>query len=265
MSEFTSEEIEAEARALVERMTVPKRRVRPRLAEALRDAEDREVETPSGPVMAWRLGKGPATLLVHGWEDDNCLWGPLADKFHDIGRAVVVLDLPGHGFSPAEDPSLASASGAIRAVAEALGPVDSVVAHSYGCPVSIHAMASGLAVARAALIASPNFRPGDRWARAARRGVPPEIIARARAIFDERGQSAEPDFDLEEAAEGMTAKALFVHSLDDEECPADNAQILKRRWPGAKLALGDGLGHRLIAQDAAMLDRIVDFIEGFGS
>lgn len=263
MSDYTPEEIEAEAEALVERMTVPKRRVRPRLAEALREAEDREVETPSGPVMAWRLGKGPAALLVHGWEDDNCLWGPLADKFRNIGRAVVVLDLPGHGFSPAEDPSLTSASAALRAVAEALGPVDSIVAHSFGCPASIHAMASGLAVARAALIASPNFKPGNRWARAERRGVPPEIVARAAAIHDARHGATEPHFDLEDAAEAMTAKALFVHSLDDEDCPADNAQTLKRRWPGAKLALADGLGHRLIAQDAAMLDRIVDFIEGF--
>lgn len=263
MSDFTSEELEAEAEALIERMMVPKRRVRPRLAEALRDAEDREIETPSGGIMAWRLGKGPATLLVHGWEDDNCLWGPLVDRFRDIGRAVVVLDLPGHGFTPAEDPSLPSASAALRAVAEAFGPVDSLVAHSFGCPVSIHALSSGLSVGRAALIASPNFKPGNRWARAERRGVPPEIVARAAAIYDERHKPAETPFDLEEAAEGMTAKALFVHSLDDEECPADNAQALKRRWPGAKLALADGLGHRLIAQDAAMLDRIVDFIEGF--
>jgi pimeloyl-ACP methyl ester carboxylesterase len=263
MSDLSPDEVQAEAEALLERMTVPKRRVRPRLAEALRDAEDREIETPFGGVMAWRLGKGPATLLVHGWEDDNCLWGALADKFREIGRAVVALDLPGHGFSPATDPSIASATAAVRAVADAMGPIDSIVAHSFGCPVSIVAMADGLAVSRAALIATTSFKAGDRWERAERRGVPPEVVARAASIQAERESASAVKYDLEKIVETMTAKALFVHSLDDEDCSPDNSQTLKRLWPGAKLALTDGLGHRLIAQDSATLDRVVNFIEGF--
>ncbi|HEX7777510.1 MAG TPA: alpha/beta hydrolase [Parvibaculum sp.] len=263
MSDLSPDEVQAEAEALLERITVPKRRVRPRLAEALRDAEEREIATAFGGVMAWRLGKGPATLLVHGWEDDNCLWGALADKFREIGRAVVALDLPGHGFSPANDPSIASASAAVRAVAEAMGPIDSIVAHSFGCPVSIFAMSDGLAVGRAALIAPPSIKIADRWKRVERRGVPPEIVARAAALHAEREGPSPVVYDLEKAAGEMTAKALFVHSLDDEECPPENSQTLKRLWPGAKLALADGLGHRLIAQDGATLDRIVNFIEGF--
>ncbi|MGB3810727.1 MAG: alpha/beta fold hydrolase [Parvibaculum sp.] len=255
--------IEAEAEALIDAMMRPKRRVRPRIAEAFRDAEDRQVETPFGPVMTWRLGKGLATLLVHGWEDDNCLWGALADKFAQVGRAVVAFDLPGHGFSPAEDASPAAASAAVRAVAEACGPIDTIVAHSYGCPVSMQAMTDGLSIKRVALIATPIPKMSQRWARAERRGVSPEVIERAIAIFAERQSGQPPAYDMEEAAANMTAKALFVHSLDDEDCPASNSQALKRIWPGAKLALTDELGHRLIAQDSAMLDRVVDFIEGF--
>ena len=74
-----------------------------------------------------------------------------------------------------------------------------------------------------------------------------------------------PPFDPEAAAEDMTAKALFVHSLDDDACPASNSQDLKRAWPGAKIILTDELGHRLIAQDSATLDRIIDFVDGFGA
>jgi pimeloyl-ACP methyl ester carboxylesterase len=55
---------------------------------------------------------------------------------------------------------------------------------------------------------------------------------------------------------------LFLHAMDDEQCPVEDAEALRALWPGAKLALADGLGHRLIAQDAAMLDRVVAFVEG---
>ncbi|HEY4343362.1 MAG TPA: alpha/beta hydrolase [Parvibaculum sp.] len=254
---------DAEAESLLAAMTTPKRRVRPRIAEALRDADDIEVDTPYGKVMAWKLGKGTATLLVHGWEDDNCLWGAIADKFAYNGRAVIAFDLPGHGFSPAEDASPKAASAAVRAVAEACGPIDSIVAHSYGCPVSMQAMSDGLAVKRIALIATPIPKMSQRWERAERRGVPPDVIDRAKTLFAARQASEPPAYDMEAAAEQMTAKALFVHSLDDEECPASNSQTLKRAWPGSKLILVDELGHRLIAQDSTTLDRVVDFIEGF--
>jgi pimeloyl-ACP methyl ester carboxylesterase len=254
-------ELDAEAEELIEAMTRPKRRARPRLAAPLREAEERDVETPFGPVRAWRLGKGRAVLLIHGWDDDNCLWGPLIEKFHAIGRAVVALDLPGHGFSKAEDPSANAATAAVHAVAAALGPIDAIVGHSFGCAVGTRAMVEGLAVTHAAFIAAPLPNPTTRWDRARRAGTPEDIIARAAELYAARPQ-VEPPFDVEAAVRGMTAAALFVHAFDDEQCPVGNAEKLKSLWPGAKLALADGLGHRLIAQDPAMLSRIVAFTDG---
>ncbi|MGE3143449.1 MAG: alpha/beta fold hydrolase, partial [Hyphomonadaceae bacterium] len=69
-------------------------------------------------------------------------------------------------------------------------------------------------------------------------------------------------FDVEPAFARMRAPALIVHSLDDEQCPVSNAERIAALWPRNELALVDGLGHRLVAQDGAVLARIVDFIEG---
>ena len=267
MSDTPSDELDDLARQILDTMMRPKRRVRPRIAEAFRDADDMEVETPDGSVMSWRLGKGPATLLVHGWEDDNCLWGPIADKCFQLGRAVVAMDLPGHGFSKSELTAPDVAARAIAAVAAAQGPIDSIVGHSFGCIASMQAMAAGLAVPRVAFIAPPIPRMSDRWKRIAEKGVPDDVVARAQKIYAAEQTKADmtPPFDPETAAEDMTAKALFVHSLDDDACPASNSQDLKRAWPGAKIILTDELGHRLIAQDSATLDRIIDFVDGFGA
>lgn len=266
MSDIPADELDDLARELIDTMLRPKRRVRPRIAEAFRDAKDMEVATPDGSVMSWRLGKGPATLLVHGWEDDNCLWGSIADKCVQLGRSVVAMDLPGHGFSKADLNSPETAARAIAAVAAAQGPIDSIVGHSFGCLASMQAMSQGLDVPRVAFIAIPIPNMSNRWKRASEKGVPEDVIARAQEIYtaEQAKADAPPLFDPVAAAEDMKAKALFVHSLDDESCPASNSQDLKRAWPGAKIILTDELGHRLIAQDSATLDRIIDFVEGFG-
>lgn len=262
-------DLESEAQQAMEALK-PRRRARPRLAEPLREARDAEVETPFGPVMAWRLdpwgssGSAPATLLVHGWEDDNALWGPFMEALNYAGRPVVALDLPGHGYSAAEECSIGRAAAAIRAVAEAMGPVDSLIAHSFGCPASTRAMADGLKIDRAVLMSSPDpsAKAAGRWERIRERmGLSEAVLERVMQLSLEK-EAQFPPFDYEALAQGMTAKALFIHSIDDEDCPPETSRILADAWPGAGLQWVDGLGHRLLVQDQATIAAVVGFVEG---
>ncbi len=260
-------DLDAQAQQVLDALQ-PRRRARPPLAEPLREAEDREVGTPFGPVMAWRLAPWgsspttPAALLVHGWEDDNCLWGPLIEALIEAGRPIVALDLPGHGFSPAEGCSIGRAAAAICAVAEGVGPVDALVAHSFGCPASTRAMADGLPIRRAALIATPMpTATGNYWPKVkAQMGVSDAVIERAQALIVAQ-ESIFPTFDYPALAAGMTANALFVHSIDDTDCEPENSRTLADAWPGAQTLWVDGLGHRRLVQDAATVSRVVAFIE----
>lgn len=255
------DDIDGKALALLAELGTPRRRARPRVSRALQEASDHEIETPSGPVAAWRLGEGPAVLMVHGWEDDNALWGPLADRFASVGRAVVALDLPGHGFSQATDASPAAVADTLIAVAEALGPIEAIVGHSYGCRVGIEAMAKGLPAEKAVMIATPVPRLRPRKPREPDFEVDPAVYARALEIH--AGREAETATAIETAIRSMTAAALVVHSIDDEPCPFENAQALCDLWPDAELLLVDGLGHRFVAQDRDVLERVVGFVEGF--
>jgi pimeloyl-ACP methyl ester carboxylesterase len=270
MSDTDTDDLEAEAQRMAQEARQPKRRVRPRLARALARAQDMEVDSPAGPIMAWRLGEGPATLLIHGWQDDNALWSPMIDACEALGRSVVAFDLPGHGWSKAEQSSGDLAGEAALAVARALGPIDSVVGHSFGCPTSIYAMANGLDVDRAVMIASPTPRtkPSERfnddWVQSMiDEGEDPDVVSRAAEILREGVKTGNQDMQrAEERIAGMTAKALIIHSMDDDACVVGNAYALNEHWPGSELFLTDELGHRLIAQDAAIIQRTIDFVEG---
>lgn len=238
----------------------PRRRARPRAAEPLRGVDMTEVRIAAGEVAAWRLGEGPAVLLVHGWEDDSALWTRLMLALTERGRAVVALDLPGHGFSGGDQCAPPDAAEAAAAVAAALGPVDAVVAHSFGCPASVLAIERGMDVERVVLIGAPLGRR-RRWKMQAREiGVPDDIVKRAKEIYAARVGGAAAGFDMREAAKRMRAQALFIHSADDEQVPFDGAQEAAGLWPGAQFMLVDGLGHRLVAQDPDIVAQIADFL-----
>ena len=207
------------------------------------------METPNGPVMAWRLGAGPAALMVHGWEDDNALWnGPLIDACEALGRAAVVFDLPGlPAGAPSEAHSLEAAGEAARSRwPRRWGRSTSVVAHSFGCPTTIYALGHGLDARRAVLIGSPvpRTKPFDRfnhdWSKEQiDSGEDPEVVARAAEILRERMANAtEPFAAIDDEIKAMTAKALILHSIDDDAAPYENAHAMADLWPGAAPGAG---------------------------
>ncbi len=250
-------EAEDRARQFMHALAHPRRRARPRTAPAFADAEHAMV----GGVAAWRLGEGPAVLLVHGWEDDHSLWTPLIDQLARIGRAVVALDLPGHGFSQGDRAPLLLGAKAVADVAEAFGPIDAIVAHSFGCPASITAIEEhGLKIDRIVLIGAALHQRGQINRIAERNDIPDSVVQQIFATYEADVGRPVDWFDLRRVAPGMTARALILHSFDDDACDYTGAQELADLWPGAELALTDGLGHRMICQTPSVIDRIVDFV-----
>ncbi len=258
MSDSTTDTIEEQALALLSARDQPRRRARPRVGRALAEASEHMLPIESGEIAAWRLGEGPAVLMIHGWEDDNALWGPAVDLFAQWGRPVVVIDLPGHGLSTATDATIRSAGQAVIAAAQTLGPIEAVIGHSYGCGAIIHALSHGLRVSKAVLIASP--LPRTRPRKPLEVEAEPEVIARAEEIRQAR--AANQTEKIEAAIAGMTTPCLVVCSIDDEQTPLSNSQRLAQLWPGADLFLADQLGHRFVAQDGDVLARVVSWIEG---
>ncbi len=249
--------LDDEARALLRQMTMPKRRARQRLAEPLRAARDVAIETEQGKIAAWRLGEGPAVLLVHGWQDDNSLWSPLIQALADIGVASVVFDLPAHGFSEGDQCSPALAADALQKVARELGPIDCVVTHSFGGPVTGFALLNGFNARRIAMIAPPRGR-NQRWFEyAEEQGMAADVVHRARELNAAAGGIA-TTFDL--AAVAHAGETLLLHSMDDDAVGWDNSKAIAEQWPNAELVLCDGLGHRMIAQDRSVIERVVEFV-----
>lgn len=238
----------------------PRRRSPPRLAAQFRNVEPHDIAGPQGNIAAWRLGEGPAVLLVHGWEDDHTVWAPMIDALQALGFAIVALDLPAHGWSDGEYGLRGDCVDAVKLVATQLGPIDCAIGHSMGAGIVGQAVREGgFQLDRFAVIASA-FGRGSRWKfYAEKTGLDPAIADRARDLYiadvgEERGTA-----DVADILAELKTKLLLVHSYDDPVAPHTRAESAAQAC-NAPILLYPDLSHRQTAQDRDVVARVVEFI-----
>jgi pimeloyl-ACP methyl ester carboxylesterase len=242
--------------AFLDEIAVPKHRREPRVAARLSTTAPTPVACRHGDLMAWRVGGGPAVLLVHGFEDDNSLWDPLIDELADRDRALVAFDGPGHGQSEGRSGLGWDFTDAIQEVSRRLGPIDSVVAHSVGAFAVIGAMTEGFAPACCVFVAPP-FRAGDRWTRYRDKlGVPDEVVRAARIRYEAAIGTRRAAFNAEAEFARLTARVVVFHSEDDERMPVAETRRVVPTCPNAELRVVAGPGHRRTARDPVVVAEI---------
>jgi pimeloyl-ACP methyl ester carboxylesterase len=216
------------------------------------------LEGPAGRLSVLRAGQGPAVLLVHGWEGHASDMAGFIPGLLEAGLSVVVPDLPAHGASAGEQASIPLATSALLAVQAVLGDFHAVIAHSIGCAVSVEAMARGLRVGRAVLIASPARYSDHLRGVAANLGLSPAQTAELAAELLRRGVDVDA-LDSPRAAHGLRQPVLLLHSADDRVVPIRTSMELAAAWPGAQLRRLDGLGHRRILAAPEVVEAALAF------
>lgn len=220
------------------------------------------VPTPHGRVAAWRGGSGEATILVHGSQDDSSLWSPMIAELDAAGEAYVAFDLPAHGFSEGERVLTFEIADALRAVAESLGPVRALIAHSFACGASVLSTSEGLPISQLVLIAPPLWPSSKgRYHRVAEDlGYPVEVADRAMAEYFATTSADRAGYDMPTQLAALDARVLLVAGVDDERMAVDEARALAPRLKRGELFEVDGANHRYTARDPRVLARVIDFL-----
>jgi predicted alpha/beta hydrolase family esterase len=209
-------------------------------------------------LAAWRFGEGPAVLLVHGWGGRADQLAPFVEPLVAAGCAAVTFDAPAHGASTGRLTSGVGFAEAIAAVANEVG-ARAAVAHSLGAAGLAWALAGGLRLDAAVLVAPPRgpvefFR---RFCDAL--ALRPAVREATRARLQRRLGVALEDFDLARRVAASTPLLVF-HDREDREVPWSHGADIARAWPDAALVTTRGLGHRRILRDRAVAERAVAFV-----
>jgi pimeloyl-ACP methyl ester carboxylesterase len=210
-----------------------------------------------GDTPLWRGHSGPATLFVHGWNDTHRIWRQFAQDFLASSRPVLLMDLPAHGASKLKEYGGEVAGKSVLEVCTAEAPIDTIIAHSFGCVATANAIRNGARADYVILIAPPVLG----WAEAKRRqGTDPAVLERALEIIRANGGGELGPFDFAGALGGFKGKLLFIGSEADIGCPLDEISRVAASLPGAEVHGVTGLDHRELCLDRGVLARILSFL-----
>ncbi|MFN7943313.1 MAG: alpha/beta fold hydrolase [Thermoanaerobaculia bacterium] len=241
--------------------TPPRTRPRAEQREILARGRRLDLETREGRIAGWCWGRGETVFLLHGWGGHAGQLTPFVEPLLAARFRVVAIDLPAHGESPGRQASIRHFSGAILDAAQPFAPLAGIVAHSFGGAATTLAFDRGL-YARAAVFVAPPSRFGSFFARAAHGfgfgdAVRRRLERRAEEWVGLRFEEVEPG----RLARHQDAPLLILHDRGDDEVPFAEGEELARRWPGARFAPTEGLGHYRILRDPQVVAAGADFLE----
>jgi pimeloyl-ACP methyl ester carboxylesterase len=227
---------------------------------ALEGGETLRVATPEGAISLQRAGLGPAVLLLHGWEGQASDLVAFAPPLVKAGFRVWAMDLPAHGDSAGQQTSIPHSARALSAVGDAIGPLHAVIAHSVGSAVLVEALHAGLSVQRAVLISAPAHYERYMRSFAAAAGLDANGVETMIALLSREIGVEAREISLPRRAPHLRQPALFIHSADDRTVSMEDSLASAAAWRGARHLRVEGLGHRRILADPAVVAAAVEFV-----
>lgn len=209
----------------------------------------------------WGEPAAPAVLLIHGWNGRGTQMGAFAEPLAGAGYRAVACDAPAHGRSPGRHTNIFEYAEAIQALAQASGPVAGAVAHSFGVPAAARALQQGLQLPGLVAIAAPAGAEFLLHRFAHMLDIPDSVIAAMRVRIERNfGMDIFARLSTEAMLAGCSLPGLIVHDRGDRDVPIAHAERLHRAWPEARLMLTEGLGHRRILRDPAVIAAALEFL-----
>lgn len=232
---------------------LPKRR----RTSSLDGSETLRIATKEGEVALQRAG--PVVMLLHGWEGRASDLAAFAPPLLKAGYSVLAIDLPAHGASSGQQSSIPQSARALREVGEALGPLHSVIAHSMGSAILTEALYAGLAAQRAVLISAPAYYESYARHFAVKAGLDTEGTEVMLRLLCDAIDADVSEISVPRHAPHLYQPALFIHSTDDRVIAIDDSLAGAAAWPGARHLRVEGLGHKRILADPAVVAAAIEF------
>ena len=218
--------------------------------------------------IVWGDSAERTVYLVHGWGGRGSQFGAMVEPLVETGHRVVLFDGPAHGASDHGPAGPGRTNGvelakALDAVFCRFGPAEAVIAHSMGTISTYLALRYGwLGTGRLVLIA-PMVEASslfDQFQQAL--GFGPRVRAAFDRAVDEFVGVPVAEFDARVQARHVDAlPTLVITDRGDRQTPyadvVDFAATID-----APLVTTEGLGHRKILRDPAVIERVVGFVGG---
>ena len=246
--------------------TLPKPKPRRPDEPVAKPGEPFQIAVSGHAVVGEVWGTGPVVYLMHGWAGYRGQLASFVAPLVDRGYRVVAFDAPSHGdsapgaFGPRSS-TIVEFADALTQVVHRFGSPRAIVAHSLGATAAAVALCDGMRAHRLALLA-PMASPLT-YARQFGQilGFGPRTFERLVGRVERRVGVPMRQFDVPELGRAVAMPpTLVLHDRGDVSTPVSDGAAIAAAWPGARLHVTSGLGHRRLLHAPEVVDEVVDFI-----
>ncbi len=207
----------------------------------------------------------PLVLLAHGWGGHAGQMLPLAEAVARAGLRPVLLEMPAHGASAGSISNLPQFARALEYATARLQQqghrLHAVVAHSLAANAAAYAASRGLPAERLVLLAPPSSPLEYTRLFAAVFGLSERTRARMQARVESREGILMRQFEPAQVSPRITRPTLVVHDRGDSINRFADGEAFAGAIAGARLLPTEGLGHRKILREAAVLEQVAAFLQ----
>ena len=213
-------------------------------------------------IHAWRWGRGPGILMVHGWNGRGAQFHRFVEPIVAAGFTAIAIDGPGHGRSGGSTSSYFEFTDAVRAF---LSPqrglnIQALIGHSFGAAAIINALEKEKLDLRSVCIA-PVLRLREILMSTFERfGVPAQIHTAIIAEFETRFGYNLVEDNPPRLIGKLTAPVLIIHDAEDRTASCSDAREQAQAHRHVALHTTRGLGHRRILAEAQVIEAVLKHI-----
>jgi len=212
---------------------------------------------------SWNHNVLKKVLIVHGFESSIVNFDHFVFPLMDKGYGVLAFDAPGHGRSGGTTITAPLFASMITMVCEKYGPVQSFMAHSFGCLT--------LSMALENMEHNENFKvvfiaPLTELKTSAEIffqviNIDQKVQEKFDELITDMGGYPLEWYSIRRAIKNIRAQVLWLHDEDDDLTPVRDAlKVKKDNLANVKFLITKGLGHSTIYNDKKMVQEIVDFL-----
>ncbi|MBP6038607.1 MAG: alpha/beta hydrolase [Flavobacterium sp.] len=213
-------------------------------------------------IVVYQYGSSDKkVLLVHGWSGRGTQLVKIADTLLEQGFMVYSFDAPAHGKSKGNFSIMPEFIASILEMEQKYGPFEYAIGHSLGGMSVLNAIKQNLAVKKAVTIGSGDVIQDiiDDFVKNLK--LKPEYGLRLKDHFETKFGGKMDDYSAYKAAQMVQIPVLVIHDQNDGDVSVNSAFHIEKHLTHSELLITEGLGHRKIVGDPAVIETILKFIE----
>jgi pimeloyl-ACP methyl ester carboxylesterase len=211
----------------------------------------------------WNRGGSKRILILHGYESSCKNFDAYVRGLLKKNYEVLAFDAPAHGQSGGKQITLPLYINMIETIYAMYGGIQGFMAHSFGGLALVHFIEQipHTAATRLALVApaTETNTAIDSFFRFLQ--LNGSVRMEFEKIIREKTGVAPGHFSIPRAMQHITASVLWVHDREDEITPLkDVALLMEQNLSHVSFVITEGLGHKKIYRDSAVIKAVVDFL-----